>query len=136
IEGCEDLTTLEDLYLPYKKSRKTKADTAREQGLEPLAKIVMAQNATNLEGIASRYISKQVSSAEEALDGARHIIAQWIKQRIDIRNQIRRQFQQHATIQTKKVEDVEDKQAAEKHRDYFNWHEALAKCPSHRLLAI
>lgn len=136
IGGCEDLTTLEDLYLPFKKSRKTKADTAREQGLEPLAKIIMAQNATNLDGIASRYISKQVSSAEEALDGARHIIAQWIKQRIDIRNQIRRQFQQHAIIQTKKVEDVEDKQTAEKHRDYFNWHEALAKCPSHRLLAI
>lgn len=136
IENCEELAVLEDLYLPYKKSRKTKADTARENGLEPLAKIIMAQNATNLEGIADRYISKEVTSTEMALEGARQIISQWIKERIDIRNQLRIQFKRYAFIETKKVESNENPEAAQKHSDYFNWSEPLAKCPSHRLLAI
>lgn len=136
IENCEELAVLEDLYLPYKKSRKTKADTAIENGLEPLAKIIMAQNATNLEGIADRYISKQVSSTEMALEGARQIIAQWIKEHIDIRNQLRMQFKRYAFIETKKVASIDNPEAAQKHSDYFNWSEPLAKCPSHRLLAI
>src|SRR5690606_30292423 len=136
IENCEELAVLEDLYLPYKKSRKTKADTAIENGLEPLAKIIMAQNATNLEGIADRYISKKVSSTEMALEGARQIIAQWIKEHIDIRNQLRMQFKRYAFIETKKVASIDNPEAAQKHSDYFNWSEPLAKCPSHRLLAI
>lgn len=136
IENCVELAALEDLYLPYKKSRKTKADTALENGLEPLAKIIMAQNATDLDAIAKRYISKQVSSTELALEGARQIISQWVKERIDIRNQLRRQFDRYAVIQTKKVEPVENPEAAQRHSDYFNWNEPLPKCPSHRLLAI
>lgn len=136
IENCQEIAVLEDLYLPYKKSRKTKADAAKENGLEPLAKIIMAQNATNLDAIAAKYISNQVDTAEVALEGARQIIAQWIRERIDIRNQLRRQFDRHAVIQTKKVEEVENPEAAQKHSDYFNWSEPLAKCPSHRLLAI
>ncbi|WP_417363380.1 Tex family protein [Galbibacter sp.] len=136
IDNCEEMAVLEDLYLPYKKSRKTKADTARENGLEPLAKIIMAQNATDLDSIAAQYISKQVDSKETALEGARQIIAQWIRERIDIRNQLRRQFDRQAVLQTKKVETVDNPEAAQKHSDYFNWSEPLAKCPSHRLLAI
>lgn len=136
IENCEELAVLEDLYLPYKKSRKTKADTARENGLEPLAKIIMSQKATNLNGLTDRYISKEITSSEMALEGARQIIAQWIKERIDIRNQLRLQFKRQAFIQTKKVEPIENPEAAQKHSDYFDWNEPLAKCPSHRLLAI
>lgn len=136
IVNCEALALLEDLYLPYKKSRKTKSDTARENGLEPLAKIIMAQNATNLNATADNYLSKEVPSTELALAGARHIIAQWINERIDIRNQLRKQFERQAYIQTKKVNPIEDQEAAQKHRDYFDWNELLSKCPSHRLLAI
>lgn len=136
IVNCETLALLEDLYLPYKKSRKTKSDTARENGLEPLAKIIMAQNATNLNATAGKYLSKEVPSIELALAGARHIIAQWINERIDIRNQLRKQFERQAYIQTKQVNPIEDQEAAQKHRDYFDWNELLNKCPSHRLLAI
>lgn len=137
IENSHEIAVLEDLYLPYKKSRKTKADTAIEHGLEPLAKIIMAQNATDLDSIAQRYTSKHISSTEMALEGAREIIAQWIKERLDIRKQLRRQFERYGVLQTKKVEATENSsEAAQKHSDYFNWNEPLAKCPSHRLLAI
>jgi len=137
IENSQEIAVLEDLYLPYKKSRKTKADTAIEHGLEPLAKIIMAQNATDLDSIAQRYTSKHISSTEMALEGAREIIAQWIKERLDIRKQLRRQFERYGVLQTKKVEATENSsEAAQKHSDYFNWNEPLAKCPSHRLLAI
>lgn len=137
IENSHEIAVLEDLYLPYKKSRKTKADTAIEHGLEPLAKIIMAQNATDLDSIAQRYTSKHISSTEMALEGAREIIAQWIKERLDIRKQLRRQFERYGVLQTKKVEVTENSsEAAQKHSDYFNWNEPLAKCPSHRLLAI
>ena len=136
IENSQEIAVLEDLYLPYKKSRKTKADTAIEHGLEPLAKIIMAQNATDLDSIAQRYTSKHISSTEMALEGAREIIAQWIKERLDIRKQLRRQFERYGVLQTKKVEVTENSEAAQKHSDYFNWNEPLAKCPSHRLLAI
>lgn len=136
IENCQEMALLEDLYLPYKKSRKTKADTAIEHGLEPLAKIIMAQNATDLDSVAQRYTSAHVSSSEMALEGARHIIAQWIKERLDIRKQLRRQFERYAAIQTKKVETTDTPEAAQHHSDYFNLNEPLARCPSHRLLAI
>ena len=136
IVTASDLTTLEDLYLPYKKKRKTKAETARKNGLEPLAKIIMSQKATNIVSIASNYINNEVTTEEEALEGAQHIIAEWINERTDIRNSIRSQLEKYATINTKVVTSKIDNEKAQKFRDYFDWSEALNRCPSHRLLAI
>jgi uncharacterized protein len=136
VNTCVDSTSLEDLYLPYKKSRKTKAETARKNGLEPLAKIIMSQNANDLESTAQRFVKESVSSVEDALEGARHIIAEWINERIDIRNNLRNQLERHAMISTKVVKTEKDDDNAQKFRDYFEWEEALSRIPSHRLLAI
>ncbi len=134
--SAPDLTTLEDLYLPYKKSRKTKAETARKNGLEPLAKIIMSQNANDVESIAFKYIKGDVNSVEAALEGARHIIAEWVNERTDIRNNIRYQLERFAMISTKVVKTKVEDEAAQKFRDYFDWSESLSRIPSHRLLAI
>jgi len=136
IEGSQDLITLEDLYLPFKKSRKTKAETARKNGLEPLAKIIMSQNARDVESLAFKYIKGDVSSVEEALEGARHIIAEWINERTDVRNNIRHQLERFAIISTHVVKAKEAEENAQKFRDYFDWEESLSRIPSHRLLAI
>ncbi|MCB0374022.1 MAG: RNA-binding transcriptional accessory protein, partial [Muricauda sp.] len=136
IKACSDLTNLEDLYLPFKKSKKTKAETARKNGLEPLAKIIMAQNADEIEFIASRYLSKEVQNEDEALEGARHIIAEWINERTDIRNQLRGQLERHAIITTQVIKTKKEDEKAQKFQDYFNWSEPLDRCPSHRFLAI
>ncbi len=136
IEKAEDLTTLEDLYLPYKKKRTTKADIARKNGLEPLAKIIMIQNSNNLENIASKYINKDVPSEKEALEGARNIIAEWINERTDIRNIIRNQLEKFSNITTKVVKTKKDEEKSLKFKDYFDWSEKLNRIPSHRLLAI
>ncbi|MET2986623.1 Tex family protein [Aureibaculum conchae] len=136
IESAKDLTTLEDLYLPFKKKRKTKAETARKNGLEPLAKIIMGQRATDIESIARNYLNNEVSSVEDALRGARHIIAEWINERTDIRNNLRRQLERHAQLSTKVISAKKEDEKAQKFRDYFDWSESLSRCPSHRLLAI
>lgn len=136
VDTAQDLTTLEDLYLPYKKSRKTKAETARKNGLEPLAKIIMSQNANDVESTAFKYVKGNVHSAEDALEGARHIIAEWVNERTDIRNNIRHQLERFAMISTKVVKTKETDENAQKFRDYFNWEESLSRIPSHRLLAI
>jgi len=136
VNACVDSTTLEDLYLPYKKSRKTKAETARKNGLEPLAKIIMSQNANDIESIAFKYVKNDVYSVEDALEGARHIIAEWINERSDIRSNLRNQLERHAMISTKVVKTKKEDDTAQKFRDYFNWEEALSRIPSHRLLAI
>lgn len=136
IKEAQDLITLEDLYLPFKKSRKTKAETARKIGLEPLAKIIMSQNASDIDSIALKFVKGEVASAEEALEGARHIIAEWINERTDVRNNIRYQLERFATIATKAVKKKAEEDEAQKFRDYFNWEEALSRIPSHRLLAI
>lgn len=136
IENTQDLTTLEDLYLPYKKKRKTKAETARKNGLEPLAKIIMSQNANDIESIAYKYVKGEISNTEDALEGARHIIAEWINERTDIRNLIRSQLGRQAQISTKVVKTKSQDEKAQKFRDYFDWSESLNKIPSHRLLAI
>ena len=136
ISKAEDLTTLEDLYLPYKKERKTKAETARKNGLEPLAKIIMSQNANDIESIANKYVKGDVNSVEDALEGARHILAEWINERTDIRNNIRYQLEKFATINTKVVKTKSEDEKAQKFRDYFDWSESLSRIPSHRLLAI
>ena len=136
IEAAQDITTLEDLYLPFKKSRKTKADTARQNGLEPLAKIIMSQNANDVESIAFKYVKGEITSVVNALEGARHIIAEWINERTDIRNNIRHQLERFAMISTKVVKSKTDDENAQKFRDYFDWEESLSRIPSHRLLAI
>jgi len=136
VETTQDLTTLEDLYLPYKKKRQTKAEVARKNGLEPLAKILMAQNAQDPEGLAQRYTNNNVPNAEAALEGARHIIAEWINERTDIRNNLRRQLERYAAIETKVVKSKAADEKAQKFRDYFDWSESLQRIPSHRLLAI
>ncbi|APY11108.1 RNA-binding transcriptional accessory protein [Seonamhaeicola sp. S2-3] len=136
ITAAKDLTTLEDIYLPFKKSRKTKAEKARQLGLEPLAKIIMSQNANDIESVAFRYVKGKVESEEKALEGARHIIAEWINERTDIRNNIRYQLERFAMISTKVVKAKENEEDAQKFKDYFDWEEALSRIPSHRLLAI
>ncbi|TYC13527.1 RNA-binding transcriptional accessory protein [Bizionia gelidisalsuginis] len=136
IETADNLVLLEDLYLPFKKKRKTKADTARNNGLEPLAKIIMSQNAPNLEDIAHNYVKGPVNSTEAAFEGARHIIAEWINERTDIRNTIRKQLERFAMLATAVIKTKKDDEKAQKFRDYFHWEEALSRIPSHRLLAI
>ncbi|WP_031426511.1 Tex family protein [Flavimarina sp. Hel_I_48] len=140
IENTQDATTLEDLYLPFKKKRKTKADTARNNGLEPLAKIIMSQpsgmNAQKLTETASKYAKKEVKSSEEALEGARYIIAEWVNERTDVRNALRRELERNAVLTTKVIKAQKEEEKAQKYRDYFKWEEALRNCPSHRFLAI
>ncbi len=136
IKSAGDLITLEDLYLPFKKSKKTKAETARKNGLEPLAKIIMAQRSDEIEYEASRFLGDTVQNEDEALEGARHIIAEWINERTDIRNQIRYQLEKFAQLTTKVIATKKEDEKAQKFRDYFDWSESLSRCPSHRLLAI
>ncbi len=136
IHKVTDLTTLEDIYLPYKKKRKTKAETARKNGLEPLAKMIMSQRVNDIEYTASKYINNEVESEEKALEGARFIIAEWINERTDIRNNIRYQLERYAIISTKIIKTKKDDEKAQKFKDYFDWSENLSRIPSHRLLAI
>lgn len=135
-ENSEDLTQLEDLYLPFKKSKKTKAEVARKNGLEPLAKIIMAQRDDDIEFTASKYLNDTIENEDDALEGARHIISEWINERTDIRASIRSQLSRFAIISTKVIGTKKDDEKAQKFRDYFDWSEPLNKCPSHRLLAI
>ncbi|HHC79038.1 MAG TPA: RNA-binding transcriptional accessory protein [Flavobacteriia bacterium] len=136
IQQASDSIALEDIYLPYKKKRKTKAETARNNGLEPLAKIIMSQRANELEFIAGKYLSNNIETLEDAFDGARHIIAEWVNERSDIRNTIRYQLERYATINTKVAKTKAADEKAQKYRDYFDWNESLNRIPSHRLLAI
>ena len=136
IENSFDLQELEDFYLPYKKKKKTKADTARENGLEPLAKIIMSQRNDDVEFLASKYLNEKVANEDEALQGARDIIAEWINENIFIRKSLRRTFQRKAEITTKVVKTKKDDEAAQKFNQYFDWSENVSKAPSHRLLAM
>jgi len=136
IQQSFDLQELEDFYLPFKKKKKTKADVARENGLEPLAKIIMAQNNDDIDFIASKYLNKNVINEDEALQGARDIIAEWINENIYVRKQLRRLFLRKATITTKVVKSKKEDEAAQKFNQYFDWSESLTKAPSHRLLAM
>jgi len=131
-----DLQELEDFYLPFKKKKKTRADVARENGLEPLAKIIMAQNNDDVDFLATQYLNEKVLNEDEALQGARDIIAEWINENIYVRKQLRRLYQRKATITTKIVKTKKDDEAAQKFNQYFDWSETLSKAPSHRLLAM
>lgn len=136
IENSFDLQELEDFYLPYKKKKKTKADVARENGLEPLAKIIMSQKNDDIDFLASKYLNANVKNEDEALQGARDIIAEWINENIFIRKNLRRLFQRKAEITTKVVKTKKDEEAAQKFNQYFDWNEPISKAPSHRLLAM
>jgi len=134
IQGTYELTTLEDIYLPYKQKRETKADKAIKKGLEPLAKIIMAQEIKGLKNTASKFVTKEVANVEEALEGARHIIAEWINERPAVRDILRRAMEQRAILESKLVKGKEEE--AEKFKDYFAWAEPLKRTPAHRFLAI
>lgn len=131
-----DLQELEDLYLPYKKKRKTRADAAREKGLGPLAKIIMSQNVNNLESLAEKHLNDQISTTAEALQGARDLIAEWISEDRYVRKNLRRLFQQKALITSKEVKSKKEENGAQKYAQYCDWQENLNKIPSHRLLAM
>jgi uncharacterized protein len=134
IENCYNTTELEDIYLPYRPKRKTRASVAREKGLEPLAQLIFEQQRNDLEAMAKPYINDQAPTQDDALQGARDIIAEWIHEDENARNTVRRAFQKGAVIHSKVARGKEEEGA--KYRDYFEHEEPLAKCPSHRLLAI
>ena len=134
IENCFDATELEDIYLPYKPKRKTKATVAREKGLEPLAKIIMKQEERDVESRAHAFVKGEVESVDDALAGARDIIAEWVNENEKARNMVRRAFDLGAMVCSKLVKGKEDE--GMKYRDYFEWEEPLKRCPSHRLLAM
>ncbi|MEY2868949.1 MAG: hypothetical protein RIR01_1416, partial [Bacteroidota bacterium] len=136
IEQSFDLQYIEDLYLPYKKKKRTKADVARENGLEPLAKIIMAQNNDDVDFLASKYLNENVINEDAALQGARDIIAEWINENIFVRKQLRRLYQRKAIITTKVVKSKKEEEGAQKFSQYFEWEENLTKAPAHRLMAM
>ncbi len=136
IESCFVVNELEDIYLPYKKRKKTRADIAKEKGLEPLAKIIMAQKVTDLEFTASKYVTSEVPSEKEALQGASDIIAEWISENIFIRKTLRRMYQRGATISSQVIKTKSEEEEAQKFSMYFDWEENLSKSPSHRVLAM
>ncbi|MDR2039618.1 MAG: RNA-binding transcriptional accessory protein [Bacteroidales bacterium] len=134
IEAAESLSELEDLYLPYKPKRKTRASIAREHGLEPLALRLMKQTDNDVEAIAQKFLNDQVETVEDALQGARDIIAEQMNENIHARDAIRKLFSRDAVIYSKVIKNKESD--GEKYRDYFDFSEPLRRCPSHRLLAM
>jgi len=134
IESCLDIKELEDVYLPYKPRKETKADKAIALGLEPLAKILMAQTGGNLYAIAQKYTNSKVPDVDDAVNGASDIVAQWINERIAIRQKIRGLFWRTGVIHSKLVKGKE--QEAEKFKDYFDFQESIKKIKSHRILAL
>ncbi|GAB2619250.1 Tex family protein [Emticicia sediminis] len=128
------INELEDLYLPYKQKRKTRASIAIEKGLEPLAKVIFAQKDRNIEAIAEKYLNDKVENIAEALQGARDIMAEWINEDIQARNAVRRLFERESII-TSKVKKGK-KEEGIKYQDYYEFSEPLSKIPSHRLLAL
>lgn len=136
IEGCYNATELEDIYLPYKPKRKTRATQAIEKGLEPLAKRLFEQVAVQPEEEAAKFVTAEVKDIKEALQGARDIIAEWVSEHEQARAAVRQLFAETATLASKVMTAKKDDPEAQKYRDYFEFSEPLAKCPSHRILAI
>ena len=136
IENSFDLQEVEDFYLPFKKKKKTRADVAREYGLEPLATIIIAQGNDDIDFISTKYLNKNVANEDAALQGARDIVAEWINENIYVRKQLRRLYQRKASITTKVVKSKKDDENAQKFNQYFEWTEPLIKTPPHRLLAM
>ena len=136
IDDCWDATTLEDIYLPYKPKRRTRAQVAREQGLEPLATILMMQREQDPKRAAQRFVVGDVSDVAAALRGAQDIIAEQVSEDERSRNQVRSAFRREAFIESKVVKSKKDTDEAQKYSDYFEWEEPLKRCSSHRLLAM
>lgn len=136
IANCWDATELEDIYLPFKPKRKTRAEVARQKGLEPLAMLLLMQRENNLSARVRPFVKGEVKDEEDALKGARDIIAEQVNEDERARNLIRNQFSRQAMISSKVVKGKEKEEAALKYRDYFDFSEPLKKCTSHRLLAI
>ena len=136
ITNAETLQDVEDLYLPYKPKRRTKAEIARQKGLEPLAKLIMSQNSDDVNGLAKRFISKEkeVNNEEEALKGACDIMAEWISENINGRNRIRKIYHRDGIISSTLVKGKEAE--AQTYKQYFDFKEPIAKTPSHRILAL
>ena len=138
IDDCWELTTLEDIYLPYKPKRRTRAQVAREQGLEPLAKIILQQREQNPKRAANYQLSiiNSPLSVEDAIKGAQDIIAEQVSEDERSRNQVRAAFRREAFIESKVIKAKKDSDEAQKYADYFEWEEPLKRCSSHRLLAM
>lgn len=136
INNCFKDSILEDIYLPYKPKRKTRATAAIEKGLEPLAKKLFEQQHFDVESTAKIYTNKQVKDTAEALQGSRDIIAEWIAENEQARSTIRQLFQQGATLFAKVLNAKKETEEAKKYKDYFEFKESLQKCPSHRVLAV
>jgi len=134
IDNCWNITELEDIYLPYKPKRRTRAEIAREKGLEPLAKMLMKQQSNDVDRLAQPFVKDKVENVEEALGGARDIMAEWINESEAARNAIRQIFAREAVITSKLIKGKDEE--AQKYRDYFDMTEKLARCSSHRLLAM
>ena len=136
IDDCWEATVLEDIYLPYKPKRRTRAQVAREQGLEPLAQLLMLQRESHPEQVAKRFVVGDVSDIASALQGAQDIIAEQVSEEERSRNQIRAAFRREAFIVSKVIKTKKDTDEAAKYSDYFDWEEPLKRCSSHRLLAM
>jgi len=135
IEACFELSLLEDLYLPYKVKRETRGEKAKKKGLEPLAKMIMSQGTSHPEDLAHRFVGQhKVESTEEAISGAKDIIAEWINESADVRNRVRNYYQKKAILKAKLVKGKEE--LAEKYKDYFDFTEPIYKLVSHRFLAL
>ena len=136
IDECWNMSELEDIYLPYKPKRRTKADIARQQGLEPLAQLLLIQRDSNPLAAASKYVKGDVKTAEDAIQGAKYIIAETINENERVRKSIRGVFRREATITSKVVKTKAEEDDAQKYSDYFDFSEPLRRCSSHRLLAM
>ncbi|WP_294919642.1 Tex family protein [uncultured Prevotella sp.] len=136
IDECWNMSELEDIYLPYKPKRRTKADIARQQGLEPLAQLLLIQRDSNPLAAASKYVKGDVKTAEDAIQGAKYIIAETINENERVRKLIRSVFRREATITSKVVKTKAEEDDAQKYSDYFDFSEPLRRCSSHRLLAM
>lgn len=134
LDAATTMAELEDIYLPYKSKRKTKAQTARENGLEPLALLMLEQTAADISAEAEKYISEKVKTADEALQGARDIIAEMINEDVNLRARLRKLFEDTATLQSKVLAEKETEGI--KYKDYFDFSEPISRVPSHRILAV
>lgn len=136
INECWNANELEDIYLPYKPKRRTRAQIAREKGLEPLSVIIMMQREQNIQKVAERYVRNDVKNIEEALEGAKDIIAETISEDEQTRQTVRKTFKRDAIIISKVIKNKCDDEQAQKFSDYFDFQEPLKRCSSHRLLAM
>lgn len=134
INAATTLVELEDIYLPYKSKRKTKAQTARENGLEPLALLMLEQGATDIVAESAKYLNEKITTADEALQGARDIIAETVNEDVNLRARLRKLFEEKATLQSKVLTDKETEGI--KYKDYFDFSEPIHRIPSHRILAV